>query len=107
MNPIRWWHWLPRLRFFLAGCVEHADEVPQYLPAKAAVLVGTMRQPKWLAFDCPCRTGHRILVPLEHTRIPHWRVLREKPLTVAPSVDFRTAKQRCHYFIQDGWVIWS
>jgi hypothetical protein len=107
MNPVRWWHWLPRFRWFIAGTVEQADEVPERLPSKAAILVGSMQQPKWLAFDCPCRTGHRILIPLHRAQNPHWRVLAEKPLTVAPSVDYRTPQKRCHYFIRGGWVLWS
>lgn len=107
MNPLRWWHWLPRFRFFIAGNVEQADEVPKTLPSKAAILVGTIQQPKWLAFDCPCRTGHRILISLDRAHKPHWRVLGEKPLTVAPSVDYRTSQKRCHYFIRGGRVLWS
>lgn len=107
MNPIRWWHWFPRFRFFIAGTVEQADEVPERLPAKVAILVGTTQYPKWLAFDCPCRTGHRILIPLERTRVPHWRVLSETPLTVDPSVDYRTPQKRCHYFMRGGKVVWT
>lgn len=107
VNPIRWWHWLPRFRFFVAGQVEHADEVPEHLPAKAAIVVGTPRHPKWLAFDCPCRTGHRILISLDPARSPRWTVTNERPLTVVPSVDYRTAAKRCHYFIRGGWVLWS
>jgi hypothetical protein len=107
MSPIRWWHWLPRFRYFLAGNVEHADEVPERIPAKAAVLVGTLRQPKWLAFDCPCRTGHRILIPLDHSYRPHWQVLSTAPLTISPSVDYQTQKQSCHYFIRNGRVLWT
>ena len=107
MNPIRWWHWLPRFRFFIAGNVEQADEVPEHLPAKAAILVGTMQQPKWLAFDCPCRTGHRILIALDRAHRPHWQVKGLKPLTVVPSIDYLTPQMRCHYFIRDGRVLWS
>lgn len=107
MKPIRWWHWFPRFRWFIAGTVEHADEVPDHLPSKAAVLVGSLQEPKWLAFDCPCRSGHRILIPLHRQQTPHWRVLAQKPLTVAPSINFQSAQKRCHYFIRGGKVMWS
>lgn len=107
LNPIRWWHWLPRFSWHVAGLVEHADEVPDRLPSKAAVVVGTENYPKWIAFDCPCRSGHRIMIPLDNSHDPHWTLRSKKPLTIYPSVDFRTHQKRCHYFIRGGRVLWA
>ena len=86
--------------------VEAADEVPKTLPVDGAILVGTTRYPKWLAFDCPCRTGHRILLNLHKTRRPYWRVTSTDRLTVRPSVDVRNWDRRCHFIFEHGHAVW-
>lgn len=105
VGRIRWWHWIPRLHWRLVGVVADADEVPTRLPRRGMVLVGTLERPKWLAFDCPCATRHRILLNLETRRRPFWRVVTTSALTIWPSVDFR-ADFRCHYFLKRGRVVW-
>ena|ERR1043166_8637274 len=107
MNPIRWWHWLPKFSWRVAGTVEHADEVPDHLPSKIAIVVGSTERPKWLAFDCPCRTGHRILIPVDPAQRPSWSLVDTSPLTIAPSVDSHSPGRRCHYFIRSGRVVWA
>src|SRR5207249_3782675 len=82
MSGIRWWQWLPWLPWRLVAVVEEADEVPNRMPRNGIVLVGSQRHPKWLAFDCPCRTGHRVMVNLDPTRSPRWRLSGEKALTI-------------------------
>ncbi len=104
---IPWWQWNPFIAWRIVAFVEAADEVPHRLPAKGAVVVGSIQRPKWLAFDCPCRTGHRIMVSLDPLHSPHWTLLKGKPLSVSPSIDYQTAKKRCHYFIRRGKTIWT
>jgi hypothetical protein len=103
---IRWREWLPFRPWRVIAQVEAADEIPERLPLKGAVIVGTPRQPKWLAFDCACFQGHRIMVSLEPSHEPHWEVTSQARLTLFPSVDFRSPGQRCHYIIRDGKVSW-
>ncbi|WP_442856265.1 DUF6527 family protein [Arthrobacter sp. U41] len=55
---------------------------------------------KWLAFDCPCRERHRVLINLDNRRHPSWVVTAAAPLTVSPSVDGTRAGRRCHYIIR-------
>lgn len=106
---IRWWQWLPFWRWRIIGTVESADEVPERLPRNGAVIVGNERFPKWLAFDCPCRQGHRIMLNTDHGRRPAWRVAvtPKGHLSVSPSVDFVGDRFRCHYFIREGRIEWS
>ena len=47
--------------------VDEADEVPAELPRNNAVLVGTVKT-KWIVFDCPCQTGHRIMLNVDHSK---------------------------------------
>lgn len=86
--------------------VEAADEVPSRLPRNGVVLVGSRERPKWVVFDCPCRTGHRIMVSLDSSHSPHWRIVGDNKLTIWPSFYYRTTVQRCHYVIKHGQVVW-
>lgn len=90
----------------IVDSVGAADEIPTDIPAYGAILVGTLRKPKWLAFDCPCNTGHRIMVTLDPRHRPHWKVTNAKKLTVWPSVDYRSSDRRCHYVMRRGRVLW-
>ena len=107
LGLIHWWDWIPFVRCWrIVTTVDSADEIPERLPGRGAALVGSEQRPKWLAFDCPCNTGHRIMVSLDRGHSPHWTFLNARKLTLAPSIDYRTPKQRCHYFVKHGKIIW-
>ncbi len=103
---LRWWPRWPRLRWRVVGQVEAADEIPSRLPRRGAVIAGPQDEPHWIAFDCPCRKGHRVMLNLDKRRRPAWSITQGRPLTVRPSVDDRTAHRRCHFFIRDGKIYW-
>lgn len=103
----RWLEWAPWQRWRTIGAVDSADDVPELLPGKHAMLVGTEAQPKWLAFDCPCRSGHRILLNLDQRRLPCWTLLNSKKLTLRPSVDYSDSRRRCHYVVANGRIYWA
>ncbi|MBI5323063.1 DUF6527 family protein [Bradyrhizobium sp.] len=132
---IRWWQWrwidwlpqwlthLPRWQWprldwlpqsltrqpllYCIGKVESADEIPEKLPSNTAVAVGALTRPKWIAFDCPCRSGHRIMLNLDRGRSPFWQISGvEGPLSLSPSVNYYDGRRRCHYFIRNGKVDW-
>jgi hypothetical protein len=106
LKPVPWWEWIPGRLWRIVATVEAADEIPAHLPSSGAVLVGSLHRPKWLAFDCPCRTGHRIMVTLDDANYPYWTVHDAKRLTLSPSIDYHTANRRCHYLIRRGKVLW-
>ncbi|QKW23983.1 hypothetical protein HUT16_37265 [Kitasatospora sp. NA04385] len=64
------------------------------------------KHPKWLAFDCPCKDRHRVLLNLNPNRQPAWTIHTQAPLTITPSIDETRASGRCHYFLQNGQVVW-
>jgi hypothetical protein len=109
VKPIGWWQWLPLpwRRWRVVGHVDAGDEVPDRLPSKGAVLVGSSAQPTWIAFDCPCRTGHRLMVNLDSRRRPAWHIDTARRLTIRPSVDNITQDRRCHFFIRGGKIVWA
>jgi hypothetical protein len=107
VNRISWWEWwIPFRPWRIVSVFEAADEIPARLPTKGAVIVGSYEQPKWIAFDCPCKTGHRIMITLDPAHSPHWYIVEHKKLTISPSVDFQSKERRCHYFIRHGSVEW-
>lgn len=106
---ISWWQWLPFQPWRVVGAVEAADEIPERLPRNAAALVGSEVLPKWIAFDCPCRTGHRIMLNTDPGRRPAWKCVGVSGdrLSIAPSVDYADGRRRCHYFVRDGKIQWA
>jgi hypothetical protein len=103
---ISWWQWLPLFRWRIVAVVESADDIPRRLPRNGAVLVGSVSHPKWIAFDCPCRTGHRIMLNTDKARSPRWTTTVNGRLTLSPSVDYHHSQQRCHYFVRNGRIQW-
>jgi hypothetical protein len=107
---IPWWQWWPFFRSWrCVGFVDSADEIPQRLPHRAAVIVGSLNHIKWLAFDCPCGTGHRVLINCDAGRRPAWSVMlcSRSRLSIMPSVDQVNQGRRCHYFVRNGKIIWA
>jgi Family of unknown function (DUF6527) len=102
--PVPPWRRWRALR--LAG---EADGVKRPLPKRRIVLAGPKAAPKWAIFDCPCGTGHEIMLNLNPQRRPHWRVRTGllRCVTVSPSVDSTHEDMRCHYFIRRGRVEWT
>ena len=106
MTRISWWQWLPIFRWRVVAVVDSADNVPHKLPRNGAVLVGPPASPKWIVFNCPCRSGHRIMLNTDKARLPNWSATVQGRLTISPSIDFNPPTRRCHYFIQNGRVKW-
>lgn len=104
---IPWWEWVPGRSWRIVVTVDAADEIPEKLPRNAAVLVASSEVPKWLAFDCPCRSGHRVMLNLDQARYPHWQLTGRKKLTITPSVDWNGGSRSCHYFIRSGRIVWA
>ena len=99
--PITWRYWR------IVGQVDAGDEVPERLPYRGVALVGATEKAKWAVFDCPCRTGHRLMLNLDTTKYPYWRIESQKPLTIWPSIDNVTLESRCHFTIRLGKITWA
>lgn len=107
VNRIPWWEWwIPFRPWRIVATVEAADEIPARLPRRGAIVVGSAERPKWIAFDCPCQSGHRIMITLDPGHRPHWRIVSRNSLTISPSVDYHDNGRRCHYIVRNGSVDW-
>ena len=106
---IAWWRALPLpwRPWRIVERVGAADEVPERLPQRGVVLVGAPESPAWAVFDCPCGTGHRLMVNLDRTRHPYWTIELRRPLSIRPSIDDTTPERRCHFIVRDGRIRWA
>jgi hypothetical protein len=80
--------------------------LPNPLPARCLYVLGD--PPQWAKFNCPCGTGHDIMLRIDDAG--SWRLTtsrwRRRP-TVRPSVDAEgPGGRRCHYWITNGRVSW-
>jgi hypothetical protein len=81
-------------------------DVPETLDPATFYVAGSAAAPKWAAFLCPCGTGHQVILSLQRSHSPSWRLtVRAGKPTIWPSVDILDAR-RCHYWIQAGRVHW-
>src|SRR5260370_38917884 len=101
-----WRECIPGHAWRIFATVEAADEIREQLPPAGAILVGSLQHPKWLAFDCPCKTGHRMVVTLDRAHYPHWTLLDAKKLSISPSVAYRSSRRTCHYLFRRRKVLW-
>lgn len=104
-----WWQSLPLpwRAWRVVGYVPAGDEVPERLPHKGVVLVGVPDRSTWAVFDCPCRTGHRLMVNLDKGRRPAWDIEHHRRLTIRPSIDDVTPERRCHFLVRRGRITWA
>lgn len=101
------WYRLPWAGFRVVAVVDAADEIPDQIPSKGAVVVGSLAGPTWIAFDCPCVDRHRVILNLDTRRRPVWKLSGTRPLSLSPSIDELRGRIRCHYFIRKGRVWWA
>lgn len=101
MTQLRYWR-----RWKVVARVGSVLEIPDRIGRRRAVVVGSPVRDKWLAFDCPCPSGHRVMVNLDPDNQPQWQVRSLVPLTVTPSVDEHSRVGRCHYVVREGRVTW-
>ena len=105
----KWWLALatPWRKWRVVDYVSAADEVPDAIPYRGVILVGTHQHPTWAALDCPCRTGHRLLVNLDNRRCPYWKISSTQRLSIWPSIDSIAHGQRCHFELSGGTIRWA
>ncbi|MFL6238399.1 MAG: DUF6527 family protein [Actinomycetes bacterium] len=96
---------LLRRQAVVSSVFDVPDRTP---PLRAYVVASSDRPPQWVAFDCPCRRGHRILLNLSKSRSPRWELQwgRGDLLTIRPSVDATSEFGRCHFWCLNGRIRW-
>lgn len=105
-----WWRRrrLTKPRIDQMEAYSEIHEIPESLGRHTLAVSGPDEAPKWAAFECPCGRGHRIVVSLQSTHRPHWRLswVDARP-SLWPSVDSHGADFRCHFWLEGGRVTWA
>lgn len=96
---IKWWpsQPLPRCAWRMLGRVAAAEDMPERLPQRGAVLAGPPDCTSRAVFDCPCPTKHRLVVNPDGTGHPFWNTEYRRPLSLRLRIDSVTPEQRCHF----------
>lgn len=105
----RAWRVLRGRRLRTTGLVQSALDLPEKAPPlEAYVVAGASDAPQWVAFECPCARGHRIMLNLSTARRPRWTLTIHDSgrLTIGPSVDAHSEFGRCHFWCVDGKIKW-
>ena len=102
----RWWRQHRPGPWRVGLTVDEADQLPLAIAHGVAILVGLRGAPKWVAFECPCGKGHRIMLNLARSRHPYWSIETAVPLTIWPSVDVTVDSDRCHFVVEYGHINW-
>lgn len=109
---VRWWRRCHRRTWghplYKPVHVDTVEDVPQEPNPRRAYLSGPDGLPKWLTLECPCGTGHTLVLSLQKTHKTHWSAeVLDARLTLRPSVDYRPAEEhRCHFWLRNGRVRW-
>lgn len=82
-------------------------DIPEDLDRHTLALAGPNEAPKWAALACPCGHAHRLVVSLQASHRPHWRLASggDGP-SLYPSID-SAAERRCHFWLRDGRAHWA
>ncbi|MGE5282000.1 MAG: DUF6527 family protein [Chloroflexota bacterium] len=81
-------------------------DLPVNLDRHSLAVCGPDSALKWAAFECPCGRGHRIVVSLQSTHHPRWRLSAvDAGPSLWPSIDSH-GESRCHFWLEDGRVCW-
>ena len=102
-----WWQWLPIHLWRIASTVPSADEIREKPLKRTESLVGT-RHPKWIAFDCPRRSGHPVMLNADPGGHPVWtlKLPGAGVFTIFPSAIFTEGDRRCYLIVRAGRIVW-
>jgi hypothetical protein len=102
-----WRGWFPFRRYRIVDTVPAADLIPMQIPRRGLVVVEGNEGPAWVAFDCPCRSRHRLMVRLSRTAHPHWTLDTRGQVSLRPSIDSTQEGVRCHFWLTNGRIRWA
>lgn len=105
---IDWWrrHHRGTAKLNKVRTYESAASLPEQLPRRVIAVAGD--PPAWAAMECPCGSGHRLMLRMRpHGEATVWDLTRTdgRP-SLNPSVDYESRERRCHFWIRNGRVTW-
>ncbi|MGJ8619755.1 MAG: DUF6527 family protein [Methylophilaceae bacterium] len=101
------WIIQPLIRLFDKPYTVKFIEDPIDNPKKKNLyVVGTENEPWQVEFLCPCGCADKIVLPVNGSTLPRWRlhILVGIP-TLSPSI-WRTKGCKSHFFVKQGRIVW-
>ncbi|MFP5274974.1 DUF6527 family protein [Coleofasciculus sp.] len=91
----------------LIGRIISSHPTPEEIAPSEIVIVGDEKYRKWACFRCPGGCGEVILLSLNTSRRPSWKVVLDwlKRPTVYPSVR-QLNECKCHFWVRKGQIEW-
>lgn len=91
----------------LSAQIVKVHPAPEEILPKQILVVGDAQYRKWACFRCPGGCGEVILLSLNQTQHPSWKITIDqlgRP-TIHPSVR-QLNECRCHFFVRQGSIEW-
>jgi Family of unknown function (DUF6527) len=100
-----WLRLIPKVD--LAAQIVPTHPNPEEIKSGKMLIVGGASYQKWACFQCPGGCGESVLLSLNQSQHPRWKVSLDwigRP-TVYPSVK-QLNECRCHFWIKKGKIEW-
>ena len=91
----------------LIGRVRSSHPTPEEIAPSEIVIVGDRKYRKWACFRCPGGCGEVILLSLNTSQRPSWKVVLDwlRRPTLYPSVR-QLNECNCHFWVRKGLIEW-
>jgi hypothetical protein len=77
-------------------------------PGASIFVVGHPSSPKWVVFQCPCNSEHRLQVPLMKSAHPRWTLdIRGEEASLRPSIWVNGDPCDSHFWLYRNRIQWA
>ncbi len=96
------------LRFFDSRYrIKYYADLPEQIKKKEVYIIGNLKEPWLLMFECPCGCKKIIQLNLLKEASPQWTfsITRKNRMTISPSISGTTGCQS-HFFLINNKIKW-
>ena len=85
--------------------VKYIEDPADELRKKTVYIIGTRDEPWQVEFLCPCGCGDRVVLPVNDSMSPRWKIHVTNCIpSLSPSI-WRRKNYKSHFFIKKGRII--
>jgi len=89
---------------------EWVDDLPDNPDKDRVYIIGGRKHPFWAAVTCPRKQcGEIIHLDIAPESSDRWCVTEQSNsrITLSPSIHVTKLPCKCHYWLRDGYIVWS